>query len=204
MNKWILTSLCGAALLTASGCGSQTAAPQSSTAAVAANAIASPPSPATMTVTPSPKPAMSASPTVTTAPSPSLSPSPSPAAAASTTPKPQPSKETTPSATMAKTETESAAPSPAPTPDPAPTAKSLPAENADVHAEKLYKSNCLACHGTGLQGDFGPNLTQVGSRKTKDQIVNQIMKGKGDMPPFKDTLKTEDIEALATWLAAKK
>lgn len=68
----------------------------------------------------------------------------------------------------------------------------------------LYKDNCMVCHGEGLKGDFGPNLTKVGSRKTKEQIVTQIMKGKGDMPPFGDSLKPEEVETLAAWLAAKK
>ncbi|BFT75193.1 hypothetical protein PAENIP36_66350 [Paenibacillus sp. P36] len=62
----------------------------------------------------------------------------------------------------------------------------------------------MACHGAGLEGDFGPNLTKVGSRKTKDEIVQQIIKGSGDMPPFQKALKAEEIETLATWLAAKK
>ncbi|GGI45911.1 hypothetical protein GCM10008018_14490 [Paenibacillus marchantiophytorum] len=62
----------------------------------------------------------------------------------------------------------------------------------------------MACHGAGLAGDFGPNLTKVGSHKTKDEIAAQILKGKGDMPPFESALKSDEIEALATWLAAKK
>ena len=76
--------------------------------------------------------------------------------------------------------------------------------STSAKAELLYKDNCLVCHGVGLAGDVGPNLTKVGARRTKDQIVTQIMNGKVEMPPFKDTLKPEDIEALANWLAAKK
>ncbi len=62
----------------------------------------------------------------------------------------------------------------------------------------------MSCHGAGLAGDFGPNLTKVGSHKTKDEIATQILGGKGDMPPFKSALKSEEIEVLAAWLADKK
>ncbi|MEB4797761.1 cytochrome c, partial [Paenibacillus chondroitinus] len=101
---------------------------------------------------------------------------------------------------------------PTPTPAPAsaaptPSAKPQAADGgttAAAQAEALFKNNCMACHGAGLEGDFGPNLTKVGSRKTKDEIVQQIIKGSGDMPPFQKTFKAEEIETLATWLAAKK
>ncbi|MNR37226.1 Cytochrome c-551 precursor [compost metagenome] len=90
---------------------------------------------------------------------------------------------------------------------PAPTAQpqaTVSAASSTEKAQLLYKNNCLACHGAGLTGDYGPNLTKVGARRTKEQITNQIMNGKVEMPPFKDTLKADEVEALANWLAAMK
>ncbi|OPH56738.1 hypothetical protein BC351_26990 [Paenibacillus ferrarius] len=124
--------------------------------------------------------------------------------AASSTP--QPSASAAPIAATVK-------PSPTPTPAPAsaaPTPSAKPqaaddgATSTAAQAQVLYKDNCMACHGEGLTGDFGPNLTKVGSRKTKDEIAAQIINGKGDMPPFQSTLKSAEIEALAAWLATKK
>ncbi|WP_281367188.1 c-type cytochrome [Paenibacillus phytorum] len=107
-------------------------------------------------------------------------------------------------------ETATAKPAPTATPAPASAAPSPSAKPADggtstaAQAQVLYKDNCMSCHGAGLAGDFGPNLTKVGSHKTKDEIIAQIMGGKGDMPPFKSALKSEEIEVLAAWLADKK
>lgn len=70
----------------------------------------------------------------------------------------------------------------------------------------LYKSNCVACHGSSLQGQMGPttNLTKVGQRLTVDQISNQIKNGGQGMPAFKDRLTDANVQELATWLATKK
>jgi cytochrome c551 len=71
-------------------------------------------------------------------------------------------------------------------------------------AQTLYKHNCMACHGNDLSGVVGPNLQKVGARLSSDQIVTQISNGKGAMPPFKGTLKAEEINALAQWLVSNK
>ncbi|WP_134683527.1 cytochrome c551 [Brevibacillus migulae] len=69
-------------------------------------------------------------------------------------------------------------------------------------AEAAFKNKCASCHGQNLEGMVGPNLTAVGSKYSRDQILEIIEKGKGGMPPGMAT--GTDAEALASWLADKK
>jgi len=65
--------------------------------------------------------------------------------------------------------------------------------------ETVYKNNCLACHGAaGAGGHNGPNL-----QKTKmdlDAVINQVKNGAGSMPPFKDTLSEDEIQAVSKYV----
>ncbi|WNR45935.1 c-type cytochrome [Paenibacillus roseipurpureus] len=194
LNKWIQATLCGMLLFAASGCSGKEASPAASTPAAATS---TPSAAATATAAPTPQVSATTAPAATALPAATASP-----AAASATPQPQASA--TPSPKPTPTPAPASA-TPAPTPTPAVSVK--PQETAvssNAKAELLYKNNCLVCHGEGLAGDYGPDLTKVGARKTKEQIVNQIMNGRVEMPPFKDKLKPEDIDALANWLASKK
>lgn len=71
---------------------------------------------------------------------------------------------------------------------------------------RLYKANCISCHGNDLQGKMGPstNLQQVGSQLSKEQITNQIHNGGDVMPAFADRLDSGQIKLLADWLSGKK
>jgi mono/diheme cytochrome c family protein len=73
-----------------------------------------------------------------------------------------------------------------------------------VDAATVYKQNCVSCHGVDLSGAVGPNLQNVGARLSVDQIASTITNGRNAMPAFKGKLKTEEIDALSVWLAAKK
>lgn len=72
---------------------------------------------------------------------------------------------------------------------------------------QLFKSeNCIACHAIGGKGGgVGPNLSEVGRRRSREYIVKQIKDPKSHnpnsaMPSFKH-LSEQDIEALADYLA---
>lgn len=71
-------------------------------------------------------------------------------------------------------------------------------------AELAYRNNCMICHGQALEGGFGPELSHVGSRRTKAQIVQQIQNGGVLMPAFRSQLDVGTVNALAEWLFAKK
>lgn len=73
-------------------------------------------------------------------------------------------------------------------------------------APQAFRSNCISCHGTDLQGRMGAstNLTKVGARMSKAQILKQIKQGGGGMPAFSGRLSDAQIEELAAWLSARK
>ncbi|WP_238357469.1 c-type cytochrome [Cohnella zeiphila] len=86
-----------------------------------------------------------------------------------------------------------------------PAASSKPLEGPE-ETVKLYRTSCISCHGTELQGRMGDesNLQKVGSRMTEDQIRAQIENGGSLMPAFSGKLKPDQIDALASWLAGHK
>ncbi|KQX52039.1 c-type cytochrome [Paenibacillus sp. Root444D2] len=195
MMKRAQTAIVGMMLVVA-GCGGEPATPVSTVApSTTPTAVVSASPVAAATATPA---AATVQPAASSTPQPSAAPTAKPTAAAAT----PALKE----AATAKPAPTSSVPAPA-SAAPSPSASAKPADGGTstaAQAQVLYKDNCMSCHGAGLAGDFGPNLTKVGSRKTKDEIVAQILGGKGDMPPFKSALKSEEIEVLATWLADKK
>ncbi|CAG7653288.1 c-type cytochrome [Paenibacillus allorhizosphaerae] len=80
------------------------------------------------------------------------------------------------------------------------------AKTTPVNAEAIVKQSCIACHGDTLDGKGSPkkDLTKIGAKLTKEQIINQINNGGNGMPGLKDKLKPEEVNAVAEWLAAKK
>lgn len=87
----------------------------------------------------------------------------------------------------------------------APTAPDTTAPGgATVSVETVYKQNCLACHGTNLEGSMGPKLSDVGARLSEEQIAGIVKEGRGNMPAFQSKLSEDEIAGLSTWLAAKK
>ncbi|WLR49870.1 cytochrome c [Bacillus tianshenii] len=75
-------------------------------------------------------------------------------------------------------------------------------EAAPANPEEIFKQSCAACHGQNLEGGAGPNLTQVGSKLSADDIKGIIQNGKGSMPGGLVTGEAQD--KLAQWLAEKK
>ncbi|MCS7462494.1 c-type cytochrome [Paenibacillus doosanensis] len=82
----------------------------------------------------------------------------------------------------------------------------------DPGAEIYKKATCVACHGGELKGmpSSGiPALRGVGDKHSKDEILNIIKKGQGNMSPqyddnIKKGLTDADIDKVAEWLSKQK
>ncbi|MEH7439271.1 cytochrome c [Neobacillus drentensis] len=70
-------------------------------------------------------------------------------------------------------------------------------------AQKIFDQKCASCHGGDMKGGMGPNLTKVGSKYSKDEILDILKNGKsGGMPA--GLVSGDEADQVADWLAAKK
>lgn len=68
-----------------------------------------------------------------------------------------------------------------------------------VDAQALFIKRCSTCHGSegNLQLSGAKNITV--SQLSADEIKNQIIHGKGGMPPFESMLTVQEIDALTAY-----
>ncbi len=73
-------------------------------------------------------------------------------------------------------------------------------------AKLIQAAGCQSCHNFGGGGpSIGPNLSKGPTKfTTMSAVVNQITNGGGGMPPFKATLKPNEIDTIAAWVLALK
>ncbi|WP_281658255.1 cytochrome c550 [Halobacillus sp. Cin3] len=76
-------------------------------------------------------------------------------------------------------------------------------ETASADPEEMYQNKCSNCHGGDLSGGAGPNLQEVGSRYSAEEIQDIIINGKGSQMPA-GLYTGEQATQLAEWLAEKK
>ncbi len=77
-------------------------------------------------------------------------------------------------------------------------------ESAAPNGKALFKKNCGSCHtmkNAGTKGSFGPNLDRL--RPSRALVARQVTSGGGGMPSFKGKLSKAQINAIATYVAAK-
>ena len=87
----------------------------------------------------------------------------------------------------------------------------LAACESNSRGARIYQSQrCPECHTLkGKGGAVGPNLTYVGSKRSRDFIVVQIRDPRSHnansaMPSFRDKLSDQEISDLADYLSGLK
>ena len=68
----------------------------------------------------------------------------------------------------------------------------------------FQNKNCRNCHALeGVGGRRGPDLTAVGTRLTRDQLIDQVSNGTpggGNMPAYGKQMKPAEMTALVEFL----
>lgn len=71
-------------------------------------------------------------------------------------------------------------------------------------AEQIASQSCTSCHGENLKGAVGPDLRKIGSKYSKDEILDIIENGTKSGRMQGGIITGEDADKVADWLAAKK
>lgn len=69
--------------------------------------------------------------------------------------------------------------------------------------KSIFAASCGSCHtlsDAGTSGTTGPNLDD--SRPSKELVVDRVTNGRGGMPAFRDSLSSDQIEAVAEYVSA--
>jgi len=69
--------------------------------------------------------------------------------------------------------------------------------------ERLFRVNCVGCHGISAQGLLGPDLHEVSFHLSEKEIINQIMQGRTPpMPSFQ--MEPQKMADLLAYLNSLK
>jgi mono/diheme cytochrome c family protein len=71
-----------------------------------------------------------------------------------------------------------------------------------VTGAKIFARNCSPCHGARMRDPEGAFDLRKFPHDAHDRFVNSVTHGKGQMPPWGDLLKPDDIEALWSYVVA--
>lgn len=67
--------------------------------------------------------------------------------------------------------------------------------------EEVFQTNCTSCHGQDLASGPAPDLTEIGSKYSQEEIAEIVENGTdGGMPSFPQ-LQGDDLDALTEWLS---
>ena len=70
--------------------------------------------------------------------------------------------------------------------------------------EQAYLINCSRCHGVRLVNPVGYTFDlRRFPRNQRERFFNSVSKGKGNMPAWGDLLKTDQIEALWSYICTE-
>lgn len=77
------------------------------------------------------------------------------------------------------------------------TRQTLELQGSVEHGALLFRLNCAGCHGIAAQGLVGPDLHGVAARKSRRQLIQQVVSGRTPpMPRFQP-----EPQAMADLLA---
>lgn len=69
----------------------------------------------------------------------------------------------------------------------------------EQRGQEIFQMNCAVCHGLEGKGAVGPSLLGVSSRKSKSNLIKQVVSGKTPpMPQFQP--KPQDMADLLQYL----
>jgi len=72
-------------------------------------------------------------------------------------------------------------------------------------AQLFYSKGCEYCHTiAGYGGKRGPDLSNIGSRLSRDDIISRILNGGVNMPPYADNMNPDDLSALVEFLKSRQ
>ena len=75
----------------------------------------------------------------------------------------------------------------------------LTIEGSISHGSDIFQINCSGCHASTIGGSVGPNLSNIGKRKSKQDIIKQVIRGKTPpMPKFQPS--TSEMSDLLSYL----
>jgi ubiquinol-cytochrome c reductase cytochrome b subunit len=97
--------------------------------------------------------------------------------------------------------------------DPVPEAIVKRSSPVELQGAVVFQNkNCRNCHALdGIGGRRGPNLTFVGTRLTRDQLIDQVSNGTpgakgapggGEMPAYGKQMNPAEMAALADFLTS--
>jgi mono/diheme cytochrome c family protein len=75
----------------------------------------------------------------------------------------------------------------------------LSLEGDTINGHDIFQINCSGCHASQIDGSVGPNLQNIAKRKSKTEIIKQVVSGRTPpMPKFQPS--SQEMADLLNYL----